>query len=149
MKNLFYLFLCFISITLVNAQDLDIDAKDVPKAVMENFKKMFPKATVEEWDKFDTFYEVVFQLEGVEKEALYTPTGEWMITEHIVKFSQLPKAIQDAFAASEFKDWKVRSCAEVDMKDVQQAYGIDVTKGKEEYALYFDATGKLVKKTED
>ncbi|MCS6823033.1 MAG: PepSY-like domain-containing protein [Cytophagaceae bacterium] len=139
----------YCGIQLTSAQDIDIPAKDVPKPVMAKFKSMFPKAEVEEWDKFDTFYEVTFMLNGVEKEALFSPQGDWLITEHIVKYSQLPEKVKQGFAKTEYKDWKVKAAAEVEMPEYPKAYGIDVAKGKSEYALYFDAEGNFIKKTED
>jgi hypothetical protein len=135
--------------SLSYAQDLDIPEDKLPKPVLENFKKLFPKAMEAEWDKFPEFYEVDFLDGKVEKEAIFGLNGDWLITERTVPHSKLPQAVKDGLAKSKYADYKIRESAEVEMPGLTEAYGVDVAKGKDELALYFDKTGKIIKVTED
>lgn len=138
--------LCF---SAVYSQEIDVPEEKVPTPIVENFKKMFPKAADVEWDKFPDFFEVDFTDGGLEKEAIFGMDGTWMITERTVPHNKLPQAIKDGLAKSKYKDFKIRESAEVEMPGLTEAYGVDVVKGKEEYALYFDKTGTIIKVTED
>lgn len=135
--------------SVVQAQEADVPESKIPAAVLENYKKLFPKAETAEWDKFPEFYEVDFTENGVDKEAIFSLTGEWLITERTLPFHKLPQAVKDALAKSEYASYKVREAAEVEMPGVKDAFGVDVVKGKEEKAVYFDPTGKIIKVTED
>jgi len=145
----FLLFGLFISFSICYSQELDVPEEKLPPAVLENFKKMFPEAKDVEWDKFPDFYEVDFTDGKLEKEAIFGNDGTWMITERTVPHNKLPQAIKDGLAKSKYKDFKIRESAEVEMPGLSEAYGVDVVKGKEEFALYFDKTGTIIKVTED
>lgn len=68
---------------------------DVPKAVQENFKKMYPGENDPDWhiDKNGN-YESKFKKKGIHFRADYNPNGTWIETEQNISKKDLPKAVK-------------------------------------------------------
>lgn len=70
---------------------------NIPTAVENKFKEMFPKATQVKWDKESKLeYEASFILDGKKASANFLSNGEWKETEVFVDKSSVPKTVLEA-----------------------------------------------------
>jgi|GEM_PF-1817944 len=70
------------------------------------------------------------------------------LSEKSIEFSELPKAVQDAFKNSEYAEWEIEEVEKVET-DKGTMYELEVENEDETYyELYFSLEGKLVLKKE-
>ena len=141
MKTIFLSVLLMLIVFLAQAQST------APEIVHNNFKKMFTKAEKAKFSKdADGTWEVDFVESQVKTSAKFSATGEWLETEHKIKKSDLPKAITDMLA-KDYKGWEVEEFEKVKMPNKDTFFELEVEKGKENYELKIDASGKVFEKT--
>ena len=127
----------------------NISAKKVPTAVKDAFKAKFPDAKLHEWEMEEGNYVASFSSKDARMEAAFTPDGKWKETELKSKMSEVPQAIKDALAKSEYAKWKVGDVAKIATPENPNMFEIEVHKGNECYGLHYDLSGKLVKKEKE
>lgn len=119
---------------------------NVPEVVKKEFAKAFPKAGKTTWSvEKPGEYEAEFVEGKTETSALYDAKGKWLATETKIAQAQLPQAVKISLT-KEFAGFKI---AEVELVKAASGitYEMEAKKGKTEYELVFDASGKLLKKT--
>lgn len=117
----------------------------VPAAVKTAFEQKFPDAKKVSWDMEDaTAWEAEFKMNGMEYSANFSTTGEWQETEHEIKKSEIPGAVQQMLA-KDFDGYKIGE-AEISETSTGKVYEIAVEKGEQEWELVFDESGKLIEK---
>jgi len=131
-----------VSPLAVSAQKMT--AAKVPATVTEAFAKAYPKASNAKWEKEDGKYEVAFKNDGKKYEISYSDAGTMLEMEQKISTKALPASVI-ATLAKDFVGYKVEE-AEMAIKDGVTTYEMYAEKGKEEYELVFDASGKLIKK---
>lgn len=109
----------------------------------------YPTAERVEWKMKHDHYVADFYLDGIEREAWISTTGEWVMTESDILFKDLPAAVQTAFQATEYKDWKIDDVDMLERVDMEPVYVIEVEQGNREFDLYYAADGSLIKAVED
>lgn len=126
---------------------------DVPSAVQEAFKKQFPGAKVEKWEKEDGNYEAEFEItrismdksnskkEEIEKSVVYTPTGELVQTEEEIKVADLPKAVSD-YVTKNLAGKKINEASKIIDANGTVMYEAEVDRAD----YIFDSNGAFVKK---
>jgi hypothetical protein len=77
--------------------------------------------------------------------AQFDNTGKWLETETEINYSELPKAVDRAFA-KQFDGFKVQVINQVETPDKGTLYELEVFKGRENYDVLFSAKGELIKK---
>lgn len=100
---------CFLLIGCnVNSQN------DVPKAVRENFKKMYPGENDPDWhiDK-NGYFESKFKKKGIHYRADYKSDGTWVETEQNISKKDLPKAVRKKLE----KDYDYKKIYEIEKVD--------------------------------
>lgn len=124
----------------------DSGGSELPQAVLNNFRLMYPNVPVKEWEwgKEEMLYEVEFITDGKKHEAYFTREGKWIRTEKEIKKSELPQAVMDSLEHSEFSGWKIDEAEELQLSENQLIYEIEVEQGEQEYDLYFQPDGTLV-----
>ncbi len=123
-----------------------------PQAVQNAFNQKYPNVKVSSWDREDDGkYEAKFQRDGKTYEAKFGSDGKWMKTERDISRADVPKAVWDALAASEYGSWKVDEgdIDELETPEHAKLYKIEVERGEQEYKLYFTPQGKLVDSRRD
>lgn len=91
-KTAFILALC-LAAGWASAQKLK--EADVPSAVKDGFKKQYPAAKVESWEKEGANYEAEFDLNKAETSVVFDASGKLVETETEIAESALPKAVLD------------------------------------------------------
>lgn len=121
-----------------------IKEADVPAAVKDGFKKSFPNAKANDWEKEDANFEVEFDHNKVETSALFDATGKLLETEVEIGASTLPGAIVE-YCNKNMAGKKIKEASKITKADGTVMYEAEV-----EGADYlFDSNGKFVKKEVD
>ncbi len=145
MKSIILLAACSLFIS-VSAYAQKIASDKVPPPVHAAFKAKFPAAEKTEWEmENDQEYEAEFKVGTMEQSARFDRAGKWLETETEIKVSELPQAVQDALA-KEFVGFKIEEACKVEDVLHGSVYEAEVEKGKEEYDVLVDASGKVLKK---
>lgn len=142
MKNLMIIIALSLSIGSACAQKMK--EADVPAVVKESFKKAYPTAKVEKWEKEGDMYEAEFMVGKVEHSANLNASGNIVETEMEIEISALPKAITD-YVGKNMVGKKIKEASQITTAEGLNNYEVEV--GGTDYI--FDADGKLLKKEEE
>lgn len=122
-----------------------IKESDVPQAVKDAFKKMYPNATVNEWEKEDGNYEAEFVSNKVETSVVFTPAGVHVMTEVEIPVSELPAGVT-TYVNEKLGGKKIKEAAKMTTADGVVTYEAEVN-GTD---YIFDAAGNYIStETED
>lgn len=117
---------------------------NVPGVVKQAFAAQYPKAAKVKWSlEKPGEYEAEFDLNKAEMAALYDSKGALIESEKKIKESDLPQVIKSTLA-KDFTGYKIAEIEKAEAKGVV-SYEMEAKKGKKEYELVFDKTGKLLK----
>lgn len=95
MKNI--IFYCLLLLPLfVFAQR--IKKEQVPSVVQKAFTQRFPNALMVRWSKIESIYEVSFQKEDNNIEAVFVENGKWLSTQTEIDIAQVPAAVKKTYA---------------------------------------------------
>lgn len=138
------LFLIFSS---SQAYSQSYSEEGIPQIVSNGFKALYPDVYVYEWKwkKKKAMYKAKFYIKGIKYKAYFTPAGTWTKTERDVKRWEVPEAVWNSLAETEYANWKVDDREEHQTPEYPLVYEIEVEQGKQEVLLYFLPNGKLVK----
>lgn len=139
MKTLFTIVSLGLGLSLANAQT--VKESDVPAPVKDAFKKQYPSAKAEEWEKEGANYEVEFHENKVETSVVYDSNGKFIESEVEIKESELPKGVAD-YIAKNLPGKKVKEAAKI--TDAAGKVNFEVEIDNVDYI--FDSNGSLVKK---
>ncbi|MDP2385804.1 MAG: PepSY-like domain-containing protein [Bacteroidota bacterium] len=144
MKTLMVLLATALSISFAQAQKLK--EADVPAAIKEGFKKEFPNAKAKEWAKEGDTYEAEFTWNKVETSATFSTEGKLVETEAEIKITELPAAVAE-YVKKNHPDHKITEASKITEAGTGKiSYEAEISKGKEEADLIFDAKGNFLKK---
>lgn len=138
-----------LSYTMQSCDDDDDDSKNVSEQLENAFTKTFGNVE-HKWSVRGTNHVAEFKQNNQEKEAWYDVNGVWLMTETDITYNALPAEVKTAFEA--IKKYEGYERDDIDMlerKGMETVYVIEVEKGNEEYDLYFDAKGNLLKEVAD
>lgn len=128
------------------AQPLKAQFRNIPGEVTNAFKEKYPEATDVSWNDKVTSFQASFALDGHRYEARFKKDGKWEETEKAINFEDLPMAVQEAFNASEYKKWNLRTVAYIENSVGGKEYRIYVKNDtvKRKY-LYYGEDGKFLR----
>ncbi len=131
----------------VNAQD--IKTSSVPEAVKQSFTKLYPNIVDVKWEMEEGNYEAKFKQNKEKTDLLFDTSGKLIQTEtKLSSANDLPAAItatlKKDFSGYEFEDFEKIITAEG-----KELYEVEAEMKEKEYELLFDASGLLVKQTEE
>ena len=130
----------------INAQK--IAEKKVPENVKSTLKAKFPTATNVKWEMEDkTRYEAVFKLNNETVSANFSKEGKWLSSEKELKFSQLPKAVQDVLK-KQYPTAKYTEIAEEETLEKGTFLDIDLMYNKKKFVIEIKSTGEILKTKE-
>lgn len=124
---------------------VDAQVVDVPNKAKEHFFKKYPDAKNADWNNNVVSYAVKFNKGSNTYRAYYHMDGNWDYTEEYLEVSQVPAAVKESFSKSRYADWKVNSYNAIESNKGKKSYQIQVEKGIEKTAIYFDKNGKEIK----
>ncbi len=150
--NSYYLLLIALC-GMMTLQSCDND--DNPLAVTATtrtaFENRYPDATHAEWELKAGYHVAEFWENGKEKEAWFTPSGDWCMTETDfgVALSQLPSEVQATFGNSVYGNWHIEDIDFYERPD-KTFYLIEVeAKGEKDHKLFYSPQGVLLKEAVD
>lgn len=119
----------------------------VPAPVQAAFAKAYPAARDIKWEKDHKDYEVAFLAGESSLELKYNAQGTLLEKEEKVSAEALPQVVR-ATLEKDFSEYTVKNAELVERLGVK-TYEVVVQKGKSEYELTLDASGKLLKKEKE
>ncbi|HEY4108524.1 PepSY-like domain-containing protein [Puia sp.] len=129
----------------------------VPPAVLTAFTTRFPNAQLHDWQQRPEGYIAGFKQNGRKLFAYYTADGTWKGTETPIKWTKnLPAAVREGWKNSSYGAWYVEDIKKIDQPD-GPLYALHIDNGstldsdhadafREEYVIFFNETGQLVRK---
>lgn len=117
--------------------------------IIATFNSQFPGAKHVEWEKNNVYQVADFIQDGVEKEAWFDSSGNLLLTEEDLPYSQLPATIREWIASSEYATWKIDDVDKVIRSGQATVYVVELESGKSEVDVYFSETGEWIKTQQD
>lgn len=124
----------------------------MPETHQTAFKAMYPDAKKISWEKKGEYFVAEFYRtdKKAEAESWFNQSAEWKMT--VTEFenrSMLPQAVLNTLQASVYADWRIDDIKMVERANMELIYVVEVEKNKEEYDLYFSASGTMIKAVAD
>jgi hypothetical protein len=89
---------------------LSAQTLQIPPAVSEDLQRRYPGVEVKDWDTTkDGGFKAELDVNEREHEVFYSAEGKWLWSDHDVKRSEVPQAVWDALAKTEYAEWNVDS----------------------------------------
>jgi len=153
MKLKMYFILLAMGLFSFGLQSCDDDDDDAAAAdqIETAFIGKFGKVD-HRWDNHGAYKVASFTENKTEKEAWFDANGVWLMTETDLPYDQLPQPVQNAFdklIKSKYQGWTRDDVDMLERKDRETVYVIEIKKGMEEFDLYFDKNGNLLKEVAD
>lgn len=147
-KNLFLVALASCFLTFTACSDDNDPVTNTNNAVEQAFDQRYPntKAT---WEVEGGYHKADFYEDKNEKEAWFTPAGEWMLTETDISYQQLPVKVRNSFEKSKYAQWKVEDIDQLERPQMETIYVLEVEQGETEYDLVYSEDGILLKEVPD
>lgn len=142
MKTLFTILTLGVGLSLANAQTLK--ETEVPIQVKNAFKKQYPSAKVEKWEKEGANYEAEFHINKIETCAIYDSNGKFIESEIEIKESELPKEVAD-YIVKNLSGKKVKESAKITDAAGKVSYEAEI----DNIDYIFDSNGALIKKEDE
>lgn len=144
-KPFIYMCCCLTAIAGYAQETTQAEAFEKVKA---SFERMYPAATVTEWElEKNNIYEVEFLHEDVEYEADFTADGQWLSTERDLRVDEMPTAVSESLKASEWANWHIDEIEQLSIPEQKEFYEVEVEQGEEKHYLYYLPDGSLMEQT--
>ena len=82
------------------SDDEDDFRADVPSVVLNAFQSNYPKASDVEWEMLGDDYQVDFEIERVDYEAIFSAEGDMLKYKYEISSTELPEAVKKAITAN-------------------------------------------------
>ncbi|WP_041578888.1 PepSY-like domain-containing protein [Zunongwangia profunda] len=102
MKTTLYLF-SLVSLLIgagCESDDEDDFRADVPSVVLNAFQSNYPKASDVEWEMLGDDYQVDFEIERVDYEAIFSAEGDMLKYKYEISSTELPEAVKKAITTN-------------------------------------------------
>lgn len=117
-----------------------------PESVVEEaLKAKYPTATHVEWEKKKEYQVADCIVESRELDVWFTANAEWKMTETDLRKTDIPTAIAEAIAASEYANWLIDDVDVLEYPAKAKEYVIEVEQGIHETDLYYSEAGELLR----
>ena len=119
--------------------------RKIPPDVTDSFKVHFPDASKVSWKDKVVYFQAEFVTGEQVQRANFSIEGDWLKTEKIFSFEQLPPEVKDGFKKSKYADWAVKEVVET--RSVENGHEYRITIRKDEFLkryLRFSTTGQLL-----
>ena len=102
MKTTLYLFSLVSLLTGADCESDDEDEfrADVPSVVLNAFQSNYPKASDVEWEMLADDFQVDFEIERVDYQAIFSAEGDMLKYKYEISSTELPEAVKNAIAAN-------------------------------------------------
>lgn len=118
----------------------------LPAKITEDFSSKFANASAIEWNIADSLYTGTFTLDGERHIIEYHPSGRIQMHRYALKENQYPQMALETIK-SDFNGYRIADFDYVERDNVV-TYEAKL-KGKPDYIVSFDTSGKFISKKED
>jgi hypothetical protein len=120
----------------------------VPSDVSSALKEKYPdlKSSEVDWNREGNNYQAQFMNNGIKYEVVIDDSGNWVSTETQMTREQLPDKVKEGLKNSTYNNWDVNEVEKREGPREKSVYIIEVEKGDQDYNVYFDQNGKMLKK---
>lgn len=148
MKKLLWFVVVSFFLVPVVAGAQDIAQKDVPSAIVNQFKKAYPNARDVEWEKKGDLYEVEFET-GIDKdhEIYYNKSGEIVRHKEELMPAELPDAVKNTIAKS-FADYHMDDIDKISA-DGKVVYVVELKSTSNKWEVTFSEKGDILRRKPD
>jgi hypothetical protein len=131
----------------LNNQDRQ-QQREIPAEVSSALKEKYPnvKSSDINWNKEGENYQAEFINKGLKYQVVIDGSGNWLATETEMTRSELPDKVKEGLKNSEFSSWDVKEVEKRESPQAKSQYIIEVEKGSQDFDVYFDQNGKVLKK---
>jgi hypothetical protein len=121
--------LLFAIIGLAAVVGVGCEDYNPPQSLRTAFNGEYPNAVDIEWERRKGHVVAEFELPGVSDdcEAWYTKSGNWVMTEYKIRYSELPEAVRTSFETSYGKQTPVDDISRVERNGQPTIYFIEAT----------------------
>lgn len=147
--KMYFALLALGSIALQSCDDNDDKSSNLPQALQQAFSEKFPSATRVEWEVKGAYYEAEFTQNNVSITAWFTPQGIWEMTETDIRYDALPVEVKATFESSTYAKFHIDDVDQLERKEQEVIYVLDVEFGKQEADRYYSKDGTLIKAVND
>lgn len=143
MKKLKYFFLIWMLLTSVSAF-----AGYAPDNVQSALKKMYPAADDIAWSRDEGYYVADFVMNGFDTKVWFDSQAEWVMKQtDWVTMDEVPPAVYNTFAASEFSGGMVQNVTWVQFPKWQSIVVVDVGMANVQtrYQILFTPNGEILR----
>lgn len=152
MKKLFTFMTLALAVGLCACDDDDNYQWPVPDPVVETLYDMYPSAYRIRWYSAGIYSVAEFRTHSdntvQSRRAWFDDAGTWYMTETDVTLSQMPQAVQTAYAQSQYAGWEFEDGDRLERAGLQDIYVIEAespARRDNTAALYYTAAGSLIK----
>lgn len=139
--------LIFCTLFLVGAIGLSAQST-IPTAVQDAFAQKFPYAQEVSWEAEEDGYEASFQMEKLDFEALFSPTGQWLETEMEIQVSALPASVTESLNQN-YGSYKILEAQKISTPTQAIAYEVELGKGKKVLEVSLTPEGEVFEEMEE
>lgn len=132
---------CALVFTSCDKDDDDYWPND---AIQNTLRSEYPDATRIEWERKGNYHVAECRIDGRDADVWITDNAEWVMTEKEITRNDLPAAINTAFAASSYVNWRFDDVDLLEYPVKQTLYVIEVEQGNREIQLFYSVTGELM-----
>ena len=151
------LFLFLSTMALSNNSGSQKTGNTIPQNVVASFNTKYAGAHISNWKVDKDGFAATFKLDSKKCCAFYSTGGDWLRTETKIRWPwRLPVAVKNALYTGEYAAWYVDEIKEVEMPGAHQFLvhvdNANVLKVadpylfKDDYQLYYNESGELLKK---
>lgn len=139
-----------MSFAMQGCSDDDDKGVSVPAELENAFVAKFGNVQ-HSWSTRGDKHVAEFNDNRMDVDAWFDANGNWLMTETDITFDALPQVVKDGYAATKYaqENWHCDDVDKLERKDMAVVYVLEVEKGNQEYDLYFNEQGNLVKEVQD
>lgn len=114
----------------------------IPQAITDAINKMYPGATVLEFDSEKTGFEVDILHNNIYKDVYFNTSNEWQYSEWDIKEADIPTVVINAYKASDYKDYRIDDVDLIE-KPAGISYVLELEKGNDDVKMTISSDGKI------
>ena len=140
MKKTVFLVLA-IAMVLTACEDDDMRNADIPSVVLNGFTEQFSNATGVEWEKKADLYEVEFEIEKIDYEAILSSDGTILKYKYDISYEALPEAVQASITA----DYDKTNIDEIELIQISETsyYQVEFDAEPNDNKIIFEESGQV------
>ncbi len=137
------------NIEVVENPGLNTNNVDHEKYIDSSLKSMYPNIGRYEIKIDVNKYNTHFKIGGNKFEVKFDQQGNWIKSEVGIRFkNKIPGVIREQIAVSEFADWFISDKTLIETPNSKR-YKIEFQQNEEEWDVYFDVDGNVVRKEKE